>query len=106
MSRFIIEDLDKLKQVLENHRNPVLEKIYSSYVGSKPTSARVEMYEHQDGCTVLGKPGRWWVYVRVKGKGGIVYDIALWKLMRFREVQELLRGVVSVKDEDRDVVLT
>lgn len=106
MRHYIIKNLDKLRRVLEDHRNPVLRKIYASYVGSEPVSVRVNMYEHPDGCIISGKPGRWWVYVNVMGKSGVEYDIALWKLMKFREVQDLLRHAVSTANEEKDEVLT
>lgn len=106
MERYVVKDLDSLKRVLENHKHPLLEKLYASYVGSKVTSARVGMYEHSNGCEVVGRPGRWWVYVRVRGRGGVEYDIALWKLLRHKEIYEMVRGVVEEKGADEDRVLT
>lgn len=104
MERYVVKNLDRLRRVLENHRNPLLRELYASYIGSDVVSARVDMYEHPNGCEVVGKPGRWWVYVRVRSSRGAEYDITLWKLLRHREVYELLRDAVEEKctvDEDR-----
>lgn len=106
MSGYTIKNLDRLRELLENCGNRALAKVYTSLVGSKPVSARLGMYEHPGGCSVIGKPGRWWVYVRIVGSNGVVYDAALWKLMRFKEVQSLLRDAVSTADEEMDKVLT
>lgn len=102
MSQYYIKDFARLKKILENHRNPVLRDVYASYVGSDVTSARVNLYEHPDGCQIEGMKGRWWVYVSVRSKRGTEYDIALWKIMRHSDASDLLRNVVRNKAEDEE----
>lgn len=104
MSSIYIDDLDRLRKILENTKHPSLREIYRSYIGEYPVSAKLDMYEHQNGCRVKGLQGRWWVYVNVKGKNRAEYDIALWKLVRNPEVRYLLSNTIKIENESEDYV--
>ena len=96
MSLIRVRDLDELRRVLED---PSMFDVYRSIAGFEPVSAVVEMRPHPDGCAVDGRDGRWWIYVRVVGEEGAVYDIALWKILRFPEARERLGNVVEIGSE-------
>lgn len=99
MENIVIKDFDRLKEILEDTENPVLRKIYSEYVG-RVEMAEVRVRRHSGGCVIEGMPGRWWVYVRIRGtRGG--YDLALWKVLK--KGWSLLSDVVEVVDEPRSV---
>lgn len=87
-----VRDLHKLKEVLEDVN--LMKSVYSRFLGGKVVSARLNMYEHPDGVEVEGVPGRYWVYVTLENGSGDVYDVALWKVLRYahlsREVSERL----------------
>ena len=95
MRSITIKSLPELKKILED---PKWFDIYRHFLGARVIRAEVKMYEHSDGARVEGRDGRWWVYVRVYGRpdeGGMVYDIALWKLLRYREIADALKGVIE-----------
>lgn len=101
MRNILVLNIDILKKVLES---PSAYKYYRLFVPGKILSAEVGMYEHPDGARIYGRPGRWWIYVRVKyvlhegQEEPYTYDIALWKLKYTPLFNKL--GIKIVKGEN------
>lgn len=64
-----------LKRILES-----IIDVYKHFVPS-PTFAIVMYYPHPDGYEIVGKEGRYWIYVRIYGK--YTYDLSLPKLIHY-----------------------
>jgi len=91
-----VRDLDRLRTVLED---PELYHAYRGLAGFDVVDAELLMYPHPDGCTIDGRGGRWWVFLRLRGEQGEVYDAALWKLLRIPVVRRAAGDAVAVRGE-------
>jgi len=109
MRHIIINDLEKLRDILES---PSIYEYYRQFIPPqcRVVSAELGMYEHPDGAVIRGRPGRYWVFIRVyyapvEGeKETSYYDIALWKLaLVARHVWSLLarEGIITVAGEEK-----
>lgn len=106
MENIHVKRLDGLREILEN---PDMYPIYEHFVPGKVVNARVDMYEHPNGLTIEGKPGRWWLYVSVESMLSkelvepITYDIALWKLFQYRRESDSINrlfkeGILEMRE--------
>lgn len=67
-----------LKRILES-----IVDVYKHFVPS-PVLVTVMHYQHPDGYEIVGKEGRYWIYVRIYGK--YTYDLSLPKLIHYLSI--------------------
>jgi hypothetical protein len=98
MENIVIRDYCKLKKLLERIDDETRE-VYRHFLGDEPILAKVEYYKHPDGAKVEEFEGRYWVYVHLEGRSGMVYDLSLVKLAYtplFKKL--LLDSIVEIVD--------
>ncbi len=79
MRNITINNFGELRSVLEDVT--LMSPIYKHFVPDPVQYARVEYYNHPNGCIIKQLPGRYWVYVKLRTTSGMEYDAALWKIL-------------------------
>lgn len=88
MVRIRVTDLEKLREVLEDVE--LMQPVYRRLLNGRIVRAELKLDDHSGGARVEGYSTRKWVYVELYSDKGMVYEAALWKILKFAEAHSAI----------------